>query len=101
MKRPAILCGLLLLASPALGQTSLPGHRKLAPDSSGPQTAIPAPRPGGDADTPGGSAKNGVIEPPATGTGRSVMTPRPGAGGSMPVIPPPGTAANQPSVQPK
>ena len=84
-----------------MARRACPAPATRVPDGSGPQTAIPAPRPGGDADTPGGSAKNGVIQPPATGTGGSVMTPRPGMARSMPVIPPPGTAANQPSVQPK
>jgi hypothetical protein len=101
--RRAFAAGLVLAAStlalPARSQTTAPVQHKLAPDATGPQTAIPAPRPGGDADVPGGSAKNGVIQPPATGPGRSVMTPRED-GSTMPVIRPPGTSS-QPGVEPK
>ena len=66
---------------------------------SGPQTEVPAPRPGGDADVPGGAAKNGIIRPPSTGGTMPVIPPP--AEGTMPVIPPPGTPENQPDTQPK
>ena len=103
-RRLALAAGLIVAACalaipPAHSQVTAPGPHKLAPDATGPQTTIPAPRPGGDADVPGGSAKNGVIQPPSTGPGRSVMTP--GAGSStMPVIRPPGMSS-QPGVEPK
>lgn len=56
----------------------------------GSQQAVPAPLPpGSDADTPGGSARNGVIRPPATGDQAIRHTPP--RTGMTPVIPPPGT----------
>ncbi len=83
-------CLLLLAGSgPALAQT-------------GPQAAVPAPLPpGSDADTPGGSARNGVIAPPPTGGDPGINRGAPGAGAfGTPVIRPPGTGP-APTVIPK
>ncbi len=70
------------------------------PDASGPQTTAPAPLPPGQADVPGGTSRDGVVEPPATTSGatRTIQPPQQGA---MPVIPPPGTAGNRPDVRPE
>ncbi|WP_158742023.1 hypothetical protein [Acidisphaera sp. L21] len=89
-----ILVAALAIASPALAQPAKP-----APDSSGPQTIVPAPRPNGQADTPGGSARNGIIQPPPT-TG-SMPVVQPPAHGAMPVIHPPGASGNAANVQAK
>jgi hypothetical protein len=72
---------------------------KPAPDSSGPQTGVPAPLPAGTADVPGGSARNGVIKPPDSVPTMPIV--QPPAHGTMPIIPPPGTPDNAPHVQPK
>lgn len=69
------------------------------PDSSGPQTSVPAPLPSGQADVPGGSARNGVIKPPPTGGTMPVV--QPPTQGRTPVIKPPGNTQAAPPVQPK
>ena len=96
-----------VLALPVCAQTMAAPK---APDATGPQTAVPAPLGNGRADTPGGSARNGVIAPPPT-TGTPVIRPstnsrmpvvRPPAHGTttsrMPVITPPGSTGNSPVV---
>lgn len=90
-----VLLGVLASAVPAMAQQGA----KPAPDSSGPQTAVPAPLPTGTADVPGGSARNGVIKPPDSAGTMPIVAPP--VRGSMPVIPPPGTPDNAPHVQPK
>ena len=68
------------------------------PDSSGPQTAVPAPRPlDTPADVPGGSARNGVVRPPAIGGSTPIIVPP--MQGNMPVIAPP-AASNTPVIVP-
>ncbi len=92
MPRAAVYAlGCLMGALPAFAQPN--------PDSSGPQTAVPAPAPG-RADVPGGSARNGVIKPPA-GTRSTMPVIRPPAAGATPVLRPPGSAGNPAPVQPK
>lgn len=97
--RTAIASGfaaaILLPGAAAWSQSST----KPAPDSSSPQMAVPAPHTGSQADTPGGSAKDGVIRPPSTGGVTPVI--RPPANGTMPVIPPAGTPNNKSGVVPK
>ena len=94
---------MLLASLPSRSETMAVQDRQTPapaiPDGSGPQTAVPAPRLGGRADTPGGSARNGVIRPPPTGGSTPVIRPR--TNGAMPVIPPPGTPGNQSNVQPR
>ena len=92
------------LASPAEIQ---PGHPAPAATgstgSSGPQAATPAPLPrSAGADTLGGSARNGVIQPPAVTGDQDINhgAPRPGALGT-PVIPPPGAPGGDQKVIPK
>ncbi len=87
---------LLLTTGGAGAQTAQPARR---PDGTGPQTAVPAPRTGEQADVPGGSSRNGVIRPPATGGAMAVIPPP--QQGTMPVIRPPGTNGAQPSLVPK
>lgn len=92
------------LAAPAEIQ---PGHP--APvvtgstGASGPQSATPAPLPPGTrADTPGGSARDGVIAPPAVAGDSDIIKGAPGARAlGTPVIPPPGTPGGDPKVVPK
>ncbi len=87
----------LCAARPAAAQGS-PQAPRTNPDSSGPQTAVPAPAPAGRADIPGGSASNGVIKPPAGGTMPVIPPP---AAGTTPVLRPPGAAGNRTPVQPR
>ena len=101
----AVLLAVALATPETRGQTN-PGDAQSpsqtsrnAPGSSKQQTLVPAPRPNGQADTPNGSAKNGIIRPPPIGGATSVIPPP--SRGAMPVIPPPGTLRNQPNVQPK
>jgi hypothetical protein len=67
--------------SPAVPTEIQPGH-SLPPATgntapTGPQSAVPAPLPpGAGADTPGGSARNGVIAPPGTPGGNPQVIPR-------------------------
>ncbi len=85
------LAVLLGCASPAAAQAQ-----------SSPQSAVPAPLPPGSADTPGGSARNGVIKPPPVAGDTEINKGAPGAGAlGTPVIPPPGTAGHEPNVVPK
>ncbi len=91
----AVLLTVLAGAVPVMAQQTA----KPVPDSSGPQTAVPAPLPAGTADVPGGSARNGVIKPPAVSGAMPIV--QPPVRGTMPVIPPPGSAGNAPQVQPK
>ncbi len=86
-----VLLGALLAGGAAQAQST--------PDSSGPQTAVPAPAPGGTADVPGGSARNGVITPPPTGGTMPVVPPP--VPGRTPVIRPPDTTTGPQPVQPK
>ncbi len=96
-------------AQPGTPAEIQPGHTAgtnpaiIAPStgSSGPQTAAPAPLPPGTgADTPGGTARNGVISPPPAAGDAGINQGAPQAG-TMPVIPPPGTPGNAPRVVPK
>ena len=93
MKR--FLYGLAMLGGLLAGAA----QAQSVPDSSGPQTAVPAPVPRGQADVPGGSSRNGVITPPTTGATMPVV--RPPTPGRTPVIRPPGTTGGTPPVQPK
>jgi Uncharacterized protein conserved in bacteria (DUF2171) len=71
---------------------------------SGPQTAAPAPLPpSAGADTPGGSARGGVIATPPTAGDAEINKSAPRAGSdAMPVIPPPGApGSGNPRVVPK
>jgi len=92
-------------AQPTTPAEVQPGHGVVAPStgSSGPQTAIPAPRPpGSGADTPGGSARSGVIAPPPAAGDAAINRGAPGAAaGTMPVIPPPGAPGGNQRVVPK
>ena len=83
----------------AHGQTTTVPNK----DETGPQTAVPAPLPpGSGADTPGGSARNGIIRPPPVSGDPGINRGAPGAGaGSMPVIRPPGTPGGNQEVIPK
>jgi hypothetical protein len=85
--------GLVLATAqiPVLAQTM----SKPAPDSSGPQMAVPAGPPGRE----GGAADRGVAHPPA-GIDPGIHVPAPQSG-TMPVIPPPGTPGGNPNVIPK
>ncbi len=95
-----------LLAGLACAGLTLGGHAALSqtstatpvrpPDASGAQTAVPAPRANGNADTPGGSARNGIIQPPSMTGSTPVITPR--TQGAMPVIPPTGTPGSNSGV---
>lgn len=71
--------------------------------NSGPQTAVPAPLPpGSGADTPGGSARKGIIVPPPVSRDPGINKGTPPAGRfPMPVIRPPGTAGGNQRVVPK
>jgi hypothetical protein len=96
-----LLAALAIAASIAAahGQTTtVPNKNEI-----GPQTAVPAPLPpGSGADTPGGSAKNGIIRPPPVSGDPGINRGAPGAGaGSMPVIRPPGTLGGNQEVIPK
>ena len=94
-------------ASPAAPAEIQPGHPPPATTGStgqsGPQAATPVPLPpGAGADTPGGSARNGVIAPPPPAGDSAINqgAPRAGAPGAM-VIPPPGSPGGDPRVVPK
>ena len=73
-------------AAPTTPAEIQPGHPAPPPSSSssqgsssqgGPQSAVPAPLPPGSrADTPNGSARNGVIAPPGTPGGNSQVNPK-------------------------
>ena len=92
-------CGLALALLAGIVFVHSAGAQQRPADSSGPQTLVPAPTTSGTPDVPGGSAHNGVIQPPPMAETTPVV--RPAQPGSMPVIPPPGTANNAPLVQPK
>ena len=89
----------------AVSITAAHGQAVVAPGkgSSGPQTAVPAPLPPGSrADTPGGSARNGVIAPPPTSSDTGINKGAlPRGTEPMPVIRPPGTAGGNQQVVPK
>lgn len=89
--------------SPASPAEIQPGHPAPTGNASGPQTAVPTPLPpGAKPDTPGGSARGGVIAPPATTGDPAINKGAPGAAaGGTPVIPPPGSPGGNPSVVPK
>ena len=87
--------------APAEIQPGHPADGTPATSGSGSQTAVPAPLPpSAGADTPGGSARNGVIRPPPV-AGDTGMTSGAPPVGTMPVIPPPGTAGGNQRVVPK
>lgn len=103
MRRTLILCCTILgLASFAAVDRGVAQSLQPVPnpDASGPQTVTPAPLPRGQADVPGGTSHDGVVEPPATTSGATPAI-QPRQQGAMPVIPPPGTGGNQPDVQPR
>lgn len=95
--------------APAAAQPTTPAEvqpgRPVAPSmgNSGPQTVAPTPLPPGTgADTPGGSARSGVIPPPPAAGDAAINKGAPGAGtATMPVIPPPGTPGGNQRVVPK
>ena len=67
--------------SPAAPAEIQPGHPPPPADGNtartGPQSAVPTPLPpGARADTPGGSARNGVIAPPGTPGGNPQVVPK-------------------------
>ena len=111
---PLIIAGVFcaaLAASPALAQSGAaapttpaeiqPGHPAPATTgSTGQQSATPAPLPSG-ADTPGGSARNGVIAPPATAGDSGIHQVPPNTGAPGLVIPPPGSTGTNPAIVPK
>jgi len=98
-------------AAPTAPAEIQPGHPAngrptvIAPSKgeSGPQTAVPAPLPpGAGADTPGGSARGGLIAPPPASGDPGINKGAPRAGSdTMPVIPPPGAPGGNPRVVPK
>ena len=96
-----LLAALTLAASigAAHGQTTTMPNR----NETGPQTAVPAPLPpGSGADTPGGSARNGIIQPPSTSADPGINRGAPTSGtGAMPVIRPPGATGGNQEVIPK
>jgi hypothetical protein len=91
-------------SSPAAPAEIQPGHPAPATaDASGPQSAVPAPLPpGARADTPGGSARNGVIAPPPAAGDHDINKGAPGAAAlGTPVIRPPGSPGGDTRVIPK
>ena len=104
---PLSALGWTTLAALALAVSITAAHGQIAKvpskGDSGPQTAVPAPLPPGSrADTPGGSAKNGVITPPPTSSDSGINRGAPPRGTEpMPVIRPPGTAGGNQQVVPK
>ena len=98
-------------AQPTTPAEIQPGHSAggkptiVAPSTgaSGPQTAVPAPLPpGAGADTPGGSARKGVIAPPPTASDQGINRGAPSTGTfPMPVIRPPGAPGGNEQVVPK
>jgi hypothetical protein len=99
--------GWAALAALTLAISSIAAHGQavVAPSrgDSGPQTALPAPLPpGSGADTPGGSARKGVIVPPPVSPDSGINRGVPSTGKfPMPVIRPPGTAGGDQKVVPK
>lgn len=96
-------------AQPSTPAEIQPGHPAdgrsgiVAPSTgtSGPQTVAPAPLPPGTAaDTPGGSARGGVIPPPPAAGDAAINKGAPSTG-PMPVIPPPGSPGGNPRVVPR
>ncbi len=106
LKYLSLTAGLLVLAGPAVAQTSVP------PSGPNPQDQRrmppPAPtRPGAESprsDSPGESLgqapKSGVIQPPETGDS-GVIAPRNRGNAPMPELRPPGTPGGNPNVEPK
>lgn len=69
--------------------------------ATGPQLATPAPLPRG-ADTPGGSARNGIIAPPAVVGDHDINRGAPGGSAlGTPLIPPPGAPGGDQHLAPK
>jgi hypothetical protein len=101
MRRAWMLAALALAATIAAanGQTTAPSSR----NTTGPQTVIPTPLPpGSGADTPGGSAQNGVIRPPPVSGDPGINRGVPATNAeTMPVIRPPGTPGNNQGIIPK
>jgi hypothetical protein len=87
----------LTLLTGALAQTV---PTKPNRDSSGSQSATPAPLPAGQADVPGGTSRDGIVRPPVSS---AVVMPtiKPEAGARTPIIAPPGTVRNRPDLLPK
>ncbi len=102
---PALVWTTLATLALAVSITAAHGQAVKIPSKgdSGPQTAVPAPLPpGSGADTPGGSAKNGVITPPPTSSDSGINRGAPPRGTEpMPVIRPPGTGGGKTQVVPK
>jgi len=89
---------------PADGQR--PGAAVVAPgkEGSGPQTVAPTPLPpGAGTDTPGGSARGGVIAPPPAAGDAEINKGAPRAGADPKAVLPPSGApgSNNPRVVPK
>jgi len=101
LKYLSATASVLLLAAPALAQTTNP------PGTSPEQRRMPAPaqrRPelprSGSNESLGQAPHSGVIQPPATGD-NGVIAPRNRANTPTPEIRPPGTPGGDPNVQPK
>lgn len=101
MRRAWMLAALALAASIAAANAQTTAAPST--NATGPQTVIPTPLPpGSGADTPGGSARNGVIRPPPVSGDPGINRGAPATNtGAMPVIRPPGTPGNNQGVIPK
>jgi hypothetical protein len=93
LQRLAVTAAFILPVSPsAMAQTAV----KTAPDSSGPQMALPAPHQGSSH----GDRRNTGVQQPPSGIDPAIQAPVPRSG-TMPVIPPPGTPGGNPNMVPK
>ncbi len=101
LKYLSATASLLLLAGPALAQTTNPPGASPEQRRTLPAPAQPRPEPRSDSNESLGQAPHsGVIQPPATGD-NGVIEPRNRANTPTPEIRPPGTPGGDPNVQPK
>jgi hypothetical protein len=93
-----VAAGALMLAGPALAQTTTPqpGHPKEARPVPPPHS-VPS---SNDNQSLGQAPNSGVIQPPATGD-NGVIAPRNRTNAPMPELRPPGTPGGNPNVEPK
>jgi hypothetical protein len=95
---PWLVLASLLVAGTAFGQTKQQDGQSANPPASPPPAGtLPPASMGRGSDTPGGSATNGVIQPPAVDPGMAKPTP-PTDTMSTPVIRPPGQSGGRPVV---